>query len=166
MFTQPCFIRKNTPELRDELEKLGYRICYCCKFKDNIWLKNFLAIKNDPSIHGIGVWDIEDSQEEALNLYITENANHPNPAIDCDENEELFLALAALRDDTPINSYYWFNDNLFKCEGLEIDRVLKNNTANYLLKCRHVDNSMIISCFKERNMIKATVEEIIEHFKE
>ena len=141
MFTQPCFIRKNTPELRDELEKLGYRICYCCKFKDNIWLKNFLAIKNDPSIHGIGVWDIEDSQEEALNLYITENANHPNPAIDCDENEELFLALAALRDDTDKNQ--WFTDG----------------------KLWEKSNNNLPSRYIQLNGHKATVEEIIEHFK-
>ena len=150
MFTQPCFIRKNTPELVDELEKLGYRICYCCKFKDNIWLKNFLAIKNDPSIHGIGVWDIEDSQEEALNLYITENANHPNPAIDCDENEELFLALAALRDDTDKNQ--WVIDEANECFGWEdswmiCDKDDMNERAVYT------------------HYRKATVEEIIEHFK-
>ncbi len=24
MFTTPCFIRKNTPELREKLERLGY----------------------------------------------------------------------------------------------------------------------------------------------
>lgn len=82
MFTTKCFIRKNTPELRDKLKKLGYRVCICCTFKDNIWLNNFLMVENDPSIHGMGVWDIEDSQEEALNSYITANANSLNPAID------------------------------------------------------------------------------------
>ena len=25
-FTQPCYIRKNTPELRKKLEELGYKI--------------------------------------------------------------------------------------------------------------------------------------------
>ena len=106
MFTTKCFIRKNTPELRDKLKKLGYRVCSCCESKDNIWLNNFLTIKNDPSIHGIGVWDIEDSQEEVLNLFLIGNAKHPNPAIDCGDNEELFLAIAALRDDkTP--DYQW-----------------------------------------------------------
>lgn len=143
-FTQPCFIRKNTPELRKKLQDMGYR--------ENIYDKNeypWLAVNH--------------------NIFISVSEGFerlPEFNIDCGTNEELFLALAALRDDTPVNSYYWFNDNLFKCEGLEIDRVLKNNTANYLLKCRRVDNPMIISCFKERNTIKATVEEIIEHFKE
>lgn len=27
MFTTPCIIRKNTPELRDKLGKMGYRVC-------------------------------------------------------------------------------------------------------------------------------------------
>lgn len=108
MFTTKCFIRKNTPELQDKLKKLGYHICICCKFKDNIWLHNFISDEhNRYEIHGIGVWDVEDSQEEALNLYITDNAENSNPAIDCGDNEELFLAIAALRDDkTP--DYQWF----------------------------------------------------------
>lgn len=29
-FTTPCFIRKNTPELRRELEELGYEILNIC----------------------------------------------------------------------------------------------------------------------------------------
>ena len=108
MFTTKCFIRKNTPELQDKLKQLGYHICSCCKFKDNIWLHNFISDKDDRyEIHGLGVWDVEDSQEEALNLYVTENANSPNPAIDCGENEDLFLALAALRDDK-IPDYQWY----------------------------------------------------------
>lgn len=148
-FIQSCFIRKNTLELRKKLEELGYT--------------------NTPN--GIGEWFIPIEELKYLVTYPVSgcyqgcNGYWYEDDFDCGENEELFLALAALRDDTPINSYYWFNDNLFKCEGLEIDRVLKNNTANYLLKCRRVDNSMIISCFKERNVRKATVEEIVEHFK-
>ena len=144
MFTQPCFIRKNTPELIKKLKEFGY------KYNDG-------GIKSNHIVVFVGC---------IFDIYPLDTIKRGfNNCVDCGDNEELFLALAALRDDTPINSYYWFNDNLFKCEGLEIDRVLKNNTANYLLKCRHVDNSMIISCFKERNVIKATVEEIIEHFK-
>lgn len=113
MFTTKCFIRKNTPELRDKLAKLGYHICSCCKFKDNIWLHNFI---NDESaryeIHGIGAWDVEDNQEEVLNLYIIGNSEHPNPAIDCGDNEELFLAIAALRDDKiPDHQWFVWDDN-------------------------------------------------------
>lgn len=144
-FIQPCFIQKNTPELRKKLEELGYKY-------------------NGRDTESWGASALYCFDGKYYEVYPAKPSRY-HSIVDCGTNEELFLALAALRDDTPINSYYWFNDNLFKCEGLEIDRVLKNNTANYLLKCRHVDNSMIISCFKERNMIKATVEEIIEHFK-
>ena len=145
-FTQSCFIRKNTPELRKKLEELGYKY------------------NGRDTSYGT-LYNLYCSFDSYYELSGPAQPSRYESIIDCGTNEELFLALAALRDDTPINSYYWFNDNLFKCEGLEIDRVLKNNTANYLLKCRHVDNSMIISCFKERNMIKATIEEIVEHFK-
>lgn len=109
MFTTKCFIRKNTPELRDKLEKLGYHICSCCKFKDNIWLHNFISDEHDRyEIHGLGAWDVEDNQEELLNLFLIGNAEHPNPAIDCGDNEELFIAIASLRDDT--DKYQWFTD--------------------------------------------------------
>ena len=156
MFTQPCFIRKNTPELRKMLLEFGYKPFGSVKYE---W-DTGCGLSTDNRLG-----EFESFDNNGLKNIIKCGPPDYENSIDCGTNEELFLALAALRDDTPINSYYWFNDNLFKCEGLEIDRVLKNNTANYLLKCRHVDNSMIISCFKERNMIKATVKEIIEHFK-
>ena len=109
MFTTKCFIRKNTPELQDKLKKLGYHICSCCKFKDNIWLHNFISDEHDRyEIHGLGAWDVEDNQEEVLNLFLIGNAEHPNPAIDCGDNEELFIAIASLRDDT--DKYQWFTD--------------------------------------------------------
>ena len=150
MFTTKCFIRKNTPELRDKLKKLGYRVCICCEFKDNIWLNNFLTIKNDPSIHGIGVWDIEDSQEEALNLYITENASSLNPAIDCGDNEELFLALAALRDDTDKDQY-------FICDKVSFTLGKTYYPDDYLYY-------QYDEFFDKQNWHKATVEELVKFY--
>jgi hypothetical protein len=59
--------------------------------------------------------------------------------VDCGANEELFLAIAALRDDT--DKYQWFTDGdlWFKC-GDEV-------------------------CNEGRKIHKATVNELIEHFK-
>lgn len=59
--------------------------------------------------------------------------------VDCRANEELFLAIAALRDDT--DKYQWFTDGdlWFKC-GDEV-------------------------CNEGRKIHKATVNELIEHFK-
>lgn len=78
-FITKCFIRKNTPELLKKLEKMGYEICPCCDFVISHWLENDIESK---TIHGAN----DD----------TDN----NGGIDCKENENLFLALAAMRDDT------------------------------------------------------------------
>lgn len=142
MFTQPCFIRKNTPDLRKKLEELGYN--------------------QHPSYVDNGQY-----------LYLNRGFYHTNVVgyseeiermIDCGVNEELFLALAALRDDTPINSFYYYKERLCKCEKLEL-KDLNFNTVRYYYKCRSIDNPMICFCCQEKDLQKATVEEIIEHFK-
>lgn len=152
MFIQPCFIRKNTPKLRKQLEELGYLP------SNKMWYDENFAICTIYRDNTSGYFNakIDDDFEKII---------APSYSyIDCGTNEELFLALASLRDDTSINQYYWFNGRLFKCESLEFDRVLENNTANHLLRCRCVDKPMILSCFKERNLKKATVEELIDYF--
>jgi len=69
--------------------------------------------------------------------------------IDCGTNEALFLAIAALRDDTDKNQ--WFTDgNLwFKCGDEMCDETIKYYLNRY-----------------NREIHKAFVEELIEHFKE
>ena len=149
MFTTKCFIRKNTPELRDKLAKLDYRICVCCKFKDNIWLNNYINDElNRYEIHGLGDYSTEDSQEEALNIYLDENSKRKIPAIDCGDNEELFLAIAALRDDKP--DYQWF--------VWDDDGVAYNKFKQYIPGEPWQDWWWF-------EVHKATVEELIEHFK-
>lgn len=37
--------------------------------------------------------------------------------IDCNDSEELFLAISALRDDDCYMQYYWFDGKLLKCKG-------------------------------------------------
>ena len=89
MFRQSCFIRKNTLELRKKLEELGYTLGVCP-------LEKYGEDKFD--------WDI----------HLFENKYHFRPYelyglknnIDCGTNEELFLALAALRDDS--DYMQWF----------------------------------------------------------
>lgn len=77
---QSCFIRKNTKELRNKLKKLGYKLNHgkawgrylaCFKTKDT----NEYMFVASPD------WDL---------------VNMPNfeTAINCDTNEELFLAAA------------------------------------------------------------------------
>ena len=47
-FTTKCFIRKNTQDLRDELERLGYDLCQCTRFADAVWLDSYAS----GTIHG------------------------------------------------------------------------------------------------------------------
>lgn len=93
MFTQPCFIRKNTPELRKKLEELGY--VSCCPFNSRC--------------DAICVF-VRDGKSEYLDFKIDDdfeiNIKDSYPFVDADTNEALFLALAALRDDTDKNQWF------------------------------------------------------------
>lgn len=127
-FTTPLFILKNTPELRDKLVRLGYKIGYKRYINDD-----FLSTYDD-EMFGI---DIPYPPEQC------------NGYIHCGTNEALFLAIAALRDDTDKNQ--WFTDgNLwFKCGDEMCDETIKYYLNRY-----------------NREIHKASVEELIEHFKE
>lgn len=145
MFIQPCFIRKNTKELRDKLKDLGYKICKCCEFEYAIWLNNYIPTN---SIHGTDYSneEIGISAKESLNLFLEENSNY----VDCGTNEDLFLAIAALRDDTDKNQYF------------------KHNSKNHFYKC-DMDSfkDYFATCNKELNdhledYHKATIDELKE----
>lgn len=87
-FTTPCFIRKSTYKLRKKLEELGYRLF-------GAELNEDLCIFTEPEY---GLYSVE----------FFSNIPHPDEtdSVDCGTNEELFLAIAALRDDT--NENQWF----------------------------------------------------------
>ena len=109
MFITPCFIRKNTPGLRENLEKLGYKICPCALFYDACWLDT-----NLDTVHGIGYSDetYPLPQEEQLKRFLAENEISNTPLIDCSDNEAMFLALAALRDDSDSHQYFIFTKDV------------------------------------------------------
>lgn len=138
-FKQPCFIRKNTPELRKRLEELGYlspseiwydeNFAICTIYRDN--KGEYFTFKID-----------DDFERTIVPSY---------PYIDCGDNEELFLALAALRDDTDKNQY-WICDKVSMSLG----------------KSYYPDDYIYYQYdefFDKQNWHKATVEELIEHFK-
>lgn len=147
MFTQPCFIRRNTPELREKLEEIGY--VSCCNF--------------DSRCDAICVFE-RDSKPEYLDFQIDEdfevNIKDSFPFVDAGTNEKLFLALAALRDDTDKNQ--WFILDSYA------------GSVNYP-DTFHPKGSMVLCADKKWKDMpifgnipahKATVEELIEHFKE
>ena len=160
-FLYKAFIRNNTPELRAKLEDLGYT--------NGAWETPrfhypYLSIWPNPKFglfKGEGFYITEDDYRLDGKVW---EYKPKEDVIDYGDNEELFLALAALRDDTPINNFYWFNHRLVKCEKLE-PKNLSFSTMRYLLKCRCVDDSFICFCTEESYLKKATVKEIIEHFK-
>ena len=163
-FTQPCFIRMNTPKIREGLAKLGYHICICANFDGAEWIDTLVF---NGTVHGIGYFDKEMfgsnwTKEKELNRYLSENKN----SIDCKTNIKLFLAIAALTDDTDENQYFvldtcvsWPSEN-FQPAGTFI---LCKRDKWY----RDFDKDGSPSVFSSANIPahKATVSELIEHFK-
>ena len=151
MFKVDCFIRKNTSELRKKLEELGHTICKCCDFEGADWLDIITHKDASYTVHGIGydgefddIYGTLTQQERFSEFLKTTNS------IDCGTNEELFLALAALRDEIDRNQWFVNTKNdWYLCK----DNKFREEIADWLLST------------SADNWHKATVEEIIEHFK-
>jgi len=118
MFTTPCFIRKNTPELRNKLEELGIHIhptTTSSFMRDSLYVNRGFY-----SNIMIGY------EEEVINT------------VSCQENEDLFLAIAALRDDS--DKHQWFTDGqiwvksdvrCFVCNSLKFHRASINELIEH-----------------------------------
>ena len=133
MFTQNCCIKKNTKELRDKLKALGYKLNH-----GKTWGKYLVCFK----INGT-----EECRFVATPEYDLKNMPDFKNAIDCGTNEELFLAIAALRDDS--DYMQWFVD--------------ESSTHKTWYLCALVHKG---DCFMNcKSCRKATVEELIEHFE-
>lgn len=130
MFTTPCFIRKNTPELRKKLEELGY--------------------ENRGKVRYYG---------EPIYIYCEMDIFYTSPCklkipdnyiIDCDDNEELFIAIASMTDNEHgLCDYYIVTD--------DCNLVYEKGSIHRALPLSSVIHP---SCYR-----KATVEELINYFK-
>lgn len=134
-FTTPCFIRKNTPELRKKLAVLGYKYGYRADFRHDI----------------IYV----DAERNEFFPTFSSNITDDEIAIDCGTNEELFIFLAALRDDTDNNQLFTNGKGYWGIYWDSHDGSLSG--MNFF----GIPNDFDLS-----NYHKATVNELIEHFKE
>lgn len=144
MFIQSCFIKKNTAELRRKLEELGYQYG-----------------GHDSKSWGVGALYCFDNKY--YEIYPAKPSRY-HYIVDCSKNEELFLALVALRDDTDINQIYWWNErHLVKCIR-DCSSTLNIELTPYYM-CQLIDNSDIKFEIPCKELRKATVREIIEHFK-
>ena len=141
-FTTPCLIRKNTPELRKKLEELGYT-----------YIQN-----------GSAEWFIPIEELEYLVTYPTSgyyqgcNGYWYEDNVDCGTNEELFLALAALRDDSNENQWFIAQDTMWD-ENYNGEITVYYEEGEWLLWDYYSLMEDMPSDFR-----KATVEEIIAHF--
>lgn len=146
-FTTPCFIRKNTPELRKKLEELGY-------------IKNSPIWTDNCSI--IWAYQYPEKGFDTPNYVIADSFDIPfdkdsilcGKFIDCGANEDLFLAIAALRDDTDDSQWFVYPpENIwFICVDDDINYARENIRESVQAAWFHCSH-------------KATVEELIEHFK-
>lgn len=134
-FTTPCFIRKNTPELRKKLEELRYN------HPTDVIEDERFCIATSPANCNYHI--IIKGAFDDTNPHYTWNCAG---RIDCGPNEELFLAIAALRDDTSNNQYWIFDEDFYKWKKGDF-------IIGRFGRC---------SCYCH----VATVEELIEHFKE
>lgn len=129
-FTTAAFIRRNTPELRKKLEELGYRL-------SGAELNEDLCIFTEPEY---GLYSVE----------FFSNIPHPDEtdSVDCGTNENLFLAIAALRDDIDIHQWFTDGKEWFQCRFLKVG-MHYSDKPEILFERWH----------------KATVEELIKHFR-
>ena len=133
MFIQPCFIQKCTPALIEKLVELGYKIVGKTTLSYGIFCNNgkikICSTNEQPSIKD-------------------------KDFIQCYDNEELFLALAALRDDS--DYMQWFVSQIEK----DSPKIFIKSTTHFCTQSLSYIHRWDWRCSK------ATVEEIIEHFKD
>lgn len=125
-FTTPCFIHKNTPILQERLKNLGY-----------------LSLDNDN--------DKRDGLVADRNgfMYSIFEKNVLGSTYNCGINEELFLAIAALRDDTDDSQWFTDGEDWFLCQYLKVGMHYQDKPEILFDKWH-----------------KASVDELIEHFKQ
>ena len=144
MFTQPCFIRKNTSELRKKLEDLGYKFLgygheYHCLCTDT----RILTENGYGAFYECNMGDFPPLYEGKIN---------------CGKNEELFLSIAALRNDSDIFQYFTNGNIVITCELDSMNEFLKIFYDGFIKNDEDLINHI-------NNWHKLTVEELIKHFK-
>lgn len=155
-FTQSAFIKKNTPELRRKLEELGYK-------RRGSW-----DLESDTVIQTLAPYNNEyltfpDSDYQRLQKIYPEQ-------IDCGTNETLFLAIAALRDDSDIHQWFVADSHIFYHLAFPDGEPFFGDIEKGEFFC--MDKAMMhADIMGEESFIqdlshKASVDELIEHFKE
>ena len=133
-FNTTCLIRKNNEVLRKSLFRMGYYEINVSE-KDDIYKSLRTGTDTMGRICRYMQWNSEESKD----------------CVDCGTNEELFLAIAALRDDSDVYQYFVNEKGIFVfCNQSELKHV--------------IDNSEEWCDYSVSDFHKATVEELINHF--
>ncbi len=131
-YTHECILNKNTPEIREKLESLGIRY----KYATNVGSDSVIKCSN-------GFYNTyQRKYYKSLNDMFTKATN-------CGTNEELFLAIAALRDDS--DKHQWFTDGVYW---------VKSELNSWSSNINKYDEDSLY-----RDFYKATVDELIKHFR-
>ena len=155
MFTQCCYIRKNTPELRKKLKEInGYH-----EMSETFKLTfSFRYSYGECIVHC-------KSGETTEPLGMLPPSDNPD-YIDCGINEGLFLALAALRDDTDMNQWFVLDTDVsmasenFKPKGTFI----RCNRKSWF-RDQNKDGKPDLLSSQNIPAHKASVQELMKHFK-
>lgn len=144
MFTQRCFIRKNTKELVEKLKELGYNQSFSARgnFGD--------SLQTTFNNMGGNVYGFLSIPSDKIEEPIIDDIN----GVNCGTNEELFLAIAALRNDS--DRFQWFVMDAEICTEISKGDWF---VATDIKGGKHVGTQIDpLYCHK------ATVEELIKHF--
>ena len=144
-FIQPCII-KNTPERRAKLELLG--VIYDGYYGQN---NDFIVVDYGPYRNK---YDTVNTLPSNVS-YHTYDGYKTFDYMDCGDNEDLFFALATLRDDTDVNQ--WF--------VMDVEEYMDINQGDWFVATDRNKGKHIGTQIDPMYCHKATVEEIIEHFK-
>ena len=152
MFTQQCYIKKNSKELREKLIQIGRNLNH-----GKVWGTYLVCFRTEDTNEDLFVASPESDLKNAPGFH---------SMIDCGTNEDLFLALAALRDDTDENQWFVLNTNVsmasenFKPKGTFI----RCDRKSWF---RDLNEDGTPDLFSSQNIPahKASVQELINHFK-
>lgn len=143
MFTQKCFIRKDTDNIDDKLHE---------------WTGKLGGIILEPDgEHVLTVFYPDVCKWQVINRYNEHELDKyfiDLNFVDCGTNEDLFLALAALRDDSDYMQYFTNGKDFILCDREDwIDM--------YSVLCSGAYTTSELDKFH-----KSTTQELIEHFKD
>lgn len=158
-FLTPAFVRVNNPEKRKELTEwlrgIGYYVCPCCLFDgwNTLHCHRIERFETSCEVHGIP--DYDKGTGYNIGWFKADNADKDNPSYDCGKNIELFKALAAMNKNNWDEQYVIDNaGNIGLCNVIP-------DASGIQYRCI----TMMGLSFNIDNYRKATVEEIVEYFK-